>query len=162
MKAKNAYILPVPKNAIIKIVAGMSKESPAHIDGRTFNPPFGDERKSVDYYCREGTVIFAAQDGTVVWVKEDSNEGGTDPSYIRKANGVSILHKNGEFTNYLHLKHRSALVKKGQDVKKGQVIGAVGATGWTPAPHLHFCVFRVYGNDPFIDYETMSFDIEEP
>ena|SRR3989344_692128 len=161
LKAKNKYLLPVPKGSITKIVKGESKESPAHIDGRKNNPPFGDERRSVDFYCSEKTPIFAAQKGVIVWVKDDSNEGGKDPKYINKSNSISILHKNKEFTNYLHLQYKGILVKKDQKVRKGELIGYVGATGWTPAPHLHFSVLKVYGKNPFVDYETLEFNLED-
>jgi len=112
MQAQNTYIIPVPKDAITKMVWGESKESPAHIDGRKLKEPFGDERNAVDFYCPEGTAIYAAQDGKVVWAKDDSNEGGRDSSFARKANGISILHEQGEYTNYLHLQYKGVNVKK--------------------------------------------------
>lgn len=162
-KAKNIYLLPVPRETITQMYFGEGKHSPAHVDGRELKPPmgpFGDERKAADFYCPEGTLIFAAQDGTVIWVKDDSNEGGRDVKYVNSSNGISILHENGEFTNYLHLKYKGVTVRKGQKVRKGQVIGYVGTTGWTPAPHLHFSVFRIYGKNPFVDYETLTFEFE--
>jgi murein DD-endopeptidase MepM/ murein hydrolase activator NlpD len=160
MKAQNKYLLPVPKEKITKIVKGESEEAPAHVLGKDFDPPFGDERKAVDYYCEEGTLIYAAQDGEVVWIKSDSNEGGKDRKYASKANGLSIKHLNDEFTNYLHLKYNGVLVTKGQQVKKGDIIGYVGTTGWTPAPHLHFSVLKITGKNPFVDYVTLEFDVE--
>ncbi len=160
LKAKNRYLLPVPKESITKIIAGECKEAPAHKDWRDSKPKYGDERRAIDYYCAEGTKIFAAQDGTVVWVKKDSKVGGRDIKYVDKANGLSIKHENDEYTNYLHLKYKGVLVKLGQKVKKGEVIGYVGKTGWTPGPHLHFSVFRIYGKNPNVDYETLNFEIE--
>lgn len=159
MIAKNVYLLPVPKDKITKFVWGESKESPAHIDGRNFNPPFGDERNAVDFYCPKGTPIFAAQDGKVVLVKDDSNEGGRDVKYIAKANQITIRHANEEFSCYLHLK-KGISVKNGQEVRKGDVVGYVGTTGWTPAPHLHFCIFKITGKNPFVDYQTLKFNLE--
>lgn len=161
MKAKNKYLLPLPKDKIKKIFAGENSRTPGHKDWRKHDPPFGDERRAVDYYCPEGTPIFAAYDGEVVWTKDDSNEGGRDFKYVDKANGISIKHKNQEFTNYVHLKYRGVLVKIGDKVKRGQIIGYVGTTGWTPAPHLHFSVFRINGKNPFVDYETLDFEINE-
>jgi len=147
MKAKNKYLLPVSKDAIKE----PTFKSGAHVDGRKSDPPFGDE----------GTEVFAARDGEVVWMKDDSKEFGMGPKYTRKSNGVTIKHDGGEYTNYLHLRYKGVLVEKGQRVRKGDVIGYVGMSGWTPAPHLHFSVLRVIGPDPFVDYETLEFDVED-
>ena len=97
----------------------------------------------------------------MVWVKSDSNEGGRNPKFIPKANGVTIFHKEtGGFSNYLHLKYKGVLVKKNQEVKKGEIIGFVGETGWTPAPHLHFVVFKIIGNNFEVDYKSQRFELE--
>jgi murein DD-endopeptidase MepM/ murein hydrolase activator NlpD len=156
MKAQNTYLLPVPKDKITEIVSGESDKAPAHVIGSEFNPPFGDERKSIDYYCPEGTPIFAAADGEVVWTRKDSSEGGRDKRFASKANGITIRHAHDEYTNYLHLRHEGVLAQEGQRVKKGEVIGHVGMTGWTPAPHLHFSVLKLTGEDPSKDYVTLE------
>ena len=160
MKSKNAYLLPVPEKAIQKEVWGESKEAPAHINGKDMHPAFGDEKNAVDFYCSEGTKIYAAYDGEVILVKGDSKEGGRDPKYASIANSITIRHKNGEYTNYLHMKYKGVFVKKGDKVSKGDVIGLVGTTGWTPASHLHFSVFKITGKNPFVDYKTLQFKLE--
>ena len=53
-------------------------------------------------------------------------------------NYVIVDHENGEFSMYAHLQEGSILVKAGESVKKGQVVGKVGNTGNSGAPHLHF------------------------
>jgi murein DD-endopeptidase MepM/ murein hydrolase activator NlpD len=53
-------------------------------------------------------------------------------------NYVIIDHRNGEFSMYAHLQEGSILVKARESVKKGQVVGKVGNTGNSGAPHLHF------------------------
>lgn len=158
MKSKNKYFLPVLKNKIVEIVKGESPKAPAHVIGKDFNPPFGDDRRAIDYYCPKGTPVMAASDGKIIWVKNDSHEGGRDKKYIPKANGVAILHKNNEISNYLHLMPGS-IVRNGQSVKKGEIIGYVGMTGWTPAPHLHFSVMRITGKNPFKDYVTLEINL---
>jgi murein DD-endopeptidase MepM/ murein hydrolase activator NlpD len=55
-------------------------------------------------------------------------------------NYVVIDHANGEFSVYAHLKPGSVNVAKGQAVKAGQPIGAVGSSGNSTEPHLHFQV----------------------
>ncbi|SJT61603.1 Stage II sporulation protein Q [Clostridioides difficile] len=49
---------------------------------------------------------------------------------------IKIKHEDGLETLYGHLS--SINVKKGQEIKKGDVIGAVGSTGRSTGPHLHF------------------------
>ena len=57
-------------------------------------------------------------------------------------NVVQIKHGNERSTLYAHLSRID--VRKGQRVEQGQRVGAVGMTGWTTGPHLHF-EFRVDG-----------------
>lgn len=79
-----------------------------------------------DYRAKKGTPVVAAGNGKV-----------THATY-NKYNGhyVFIQHGNGIVTKYLHFSKRA--VKKGQRVKQGQVIGYVGSTGMSQAPHLHY------------------------
>jgi len=53
-----------------------------------------------------------------------------------------VRHGNSHSTVYAHLSRIQ--VRKGQSVTQGQVIGAVGSTGWSTGPHLHF-EFRING-----------------
>jgi murein DD-endopeptidase MepM/ murein hydrolase activator NlpD len=57
-------------------------------------------------------------------------------------NVVQIQHSGNRMTAYAHLSRMD--VRKGQSVQQGQLIGAVGATGWATGPHLHF-EFKVAG-----------------
>lgn len=79
-----------------------------------------------DYRAKTGTPVVAAGNGKVI------------QSAYNKYNGnyVFIQHGNGIVTKYLHFSKRK--VKKGQRVKQGQVIGYVGSTGMSEAPHLHY------------------------
>jgi murein DD-endopeptidase MepM/ murein hydrolase activator NlpD len=61
-----------------------------------------------------------------------------------EANTVCIRHPGGEYTIYAHLKRGSVVVKKGQTVQAGTLLGKVGNSGSSTSPHLHFCV---YDND---------------
>ncbi|WP_260680412.1 peptidoglycan DD-metalloendopeptidase family protein [Thalassotalea sp. PS06] len=80
----------------------------------------------VDYRAPTGTPVKAAGNGRVI------------ASTYNKYNGnyVFIQHANNIVTKYLHFSKRA--VKKGQRVKQGQVIGYVGSTGLSQAPHLHY------------------------
>jgi murein DD-endopeptidase MepM/ murein hydrolase activator NlpD len=86
----------------------------------------------------EGTTLVAARDGVVVEAKEDFAEGGTDPYYKDKGNYVLILHNDGSWAGYFHLKKDGVLVEVGQKVNRGERIALSGNTGWSSAPHLHF------------------------
>lgn len=97
----------------------------------------GDDSKThkgVDIKARRGTVVKAAGDGKVI---------AATPRYQGKrawGNVVVIDHGHGLVTRYAHLD--SYRVKKGDHVKAGNVIGAVGSTGKSTGPHLHFEVIQ--------------------
>ncbi|MEW6998197.1 peptidoglycan DD-metalloendopeptidase family protein [Colwelliaceae bacterium BS250] len=80
----------------------------------------------VDYRAPKGTPVKAAGNGRVI------------ASTYNKYNGnyVFIQHANNIVTKYLHFSKRA--VKNGARVKQGQVIGYVGSTGLSQAPHLHY------------------------
>ena len=82
--------------------------------------------------CGYGSNIFAAQAGTVVQSSSKFDNG----QYI------TIDHHNGYYTLYAHLSAR--YVKVGDYVEKGQVIGAMGQTGFATGVHLHFAIWRGY------------------
>jgi len=86
----------------------------------------------VDMAAPNGTPIFAADGGQVL---QASYSGGY-------GNSVLIYHGGGFATFYAHLS--GFAVGPGQMVKRGQVIGYVGATGLATGPHLHFEV-RING-----------------
>ena len=91
--------------------------------------PFTNQRefhKGLDIASRIGTPVIATADGLVVSVGREGNFGKM----------IAINHGYNLTTRYGHLnKYR---VKKGQYVKRGQVIGEVGASGRTTGPHLHY------------------------
>ncbi len=88
----------------------------------------GNNHKGIDFAAPTGTPIYAATDGTVVIARYSATAG----------NWIVIDHGNGIQTQYMHC---SALyVSAGESVSKGQNIGAVGTTGNSTGPHLHFQV----------------------
>ncbi|MFH0948104.1 MAG: M23 family metallopeptidase [Elusimicrobiota bacterium] len=98
------------------------------------HPIFGDRRfhEGLDLAKWYGTPVRASSDGKVISVGKQAGYGKT----------ITIIHKNGFSTRYGHL--RSYLVRKGQHVQAGQIIGSIGSTGYSTGPHLHFEV-RKYG-----------------
>lgn len=110
---------------------------------QSFNGPqshYDSNQFGLDFSMPMGTRVHAAREGTVVAVKQDSNKGGGNKKFANDGNYVAIRHSDGTLGEYFHLKHKGALVKPGDYVKKGQAIGLSGSTGWSTLPHLHFSV----------------------
>lgn len=81
----------------------------------------------LDFTANHGTLVRATGDGKVISIKKDRSGFG---------NHIMISHGYGYETLYGHLEEME--VKVGQTVKKGEVIGTVGSTGTSTAPHLHY------------------------
>ena len=143
MKTKHKYHYPVQKARIT------SDESPAHT---------GRLKYSVDFIIPEGTPIKASLDGDVADLKQDSNIGGPDKIFDKFGNYIEIKHQNGEYSIYEHIRRDGALVKVGDKVETGQIIGYSGNTGWMAhlGPHLHFDVHKYHKPFGPEDYETLE------
>jgi hypothetical protein len=125
---KNIYHFPID----LSKVTSTQNDSLSHV---------GDFINSIDYDAQEGTPIYAALDGVVISVKDDSNKGGLEQKFEDDGNFIEILHKHNEISEYEHLRQHSAKVKIGDRVSAGQIIAEVGNTGWSECPHLHFMVY---------------------
>lgn len=94
------------------------------------NDPFTGERafhSGVDIVTQTGNPIVATADGVVLSTSVDHSGGNT----------IKISHKHTGYTTvYCHLS--KFLVKPGQRVKRGDVIGLVGSTGRSRGPHVHY------------------------
>jgi murein DD-endopeptidase MepM/ murein hydrolase activator NlpD len=101
---------------------------------------FGENQYALDFDLQQGDPVYAARSGLVVEVKEDSNVGGPSMRYAEYGNRIVILHEDGSFGNYVHLKRDGADVDVGDRVEAGDLIGRAGATGLASGPHLHFDV----------------------
>lgn len=117
-------------------------------DGRLFT---GDRAK-VASYPYFGSEIHAVADGPVVAVLDGLNEQvpGVTPSglTLQQYGGNHIVQDigDGNYAFYAHLQPNSLKVKPGDKLSAGQVIGALGNSGNSDAPHLHFHVMD--GPDP--------------
>lgn len=98
-------------------------------------------KNALDFTMPVGTKVVAARGGIVTRIKEDSNRGCGQRECIDMANLITIMHEDGTFADYAHLKKKGALVAVGDRVKKGDEIGLSGNTGFTSGPHLHFEVY---------------------
>jgi len=85
----------------------------------------------IDIAASLGTPIKAALSGKVI-------ASGTNGNYAY-GNWLAIDHQNGLITLYAHLSTKK--VKVGEEVKKGQILGYMGSTGFSTGSHLHFTVY---------------------
>ncbi len=85
----------------------------------------------IDFTCPSGTPIIATGDGRVSKIEKRKSGYGLS---------IVIDHGFGYLTRYAHMSKID--VKNGEKVKRGQVIGAVGSTGTSTAPHLHYEVIH--------------------
>ena len=109
------FIIPV-ENAIISGVYGSQRI----LNGKPKWPHYG-----LDFAADEGTKIKAMLEGTVILAEPDLfYTGGT----------LIFDHGHGISTLYMHME--KILVKKGQKVKQGDIIGTVGSTGRATGAHL--------------------------
>jgi len=87
----------------------------------------GGQNDGINVSVPEGTPIKAAEDGVVAYAGNELKGYG---------NLVLVRHSNGFVTAYAHASELG--VKKGETIKRGQVIGKAGATGNVTGPQLHF------------------------
>ncbi|MEN9655723.1 MAG: hypothetical protein RIT22_1307 [Bacteroidota bacterium] len=120
--------------------------------------PFTKARKmheGMDFTAKTGTPIYATGDGVVA--RADNSASGF-------GNHIVIRHGYGYETLYAHLSKYKA--RRGQRVKRGDIIGYVGSTGRSEAPHLHYEVHKdnrvvnplnfYYGNISAVEYVAIS------
>ena len=88
--------------------------------------------QGLDLAAAEGTPYYAAASGTVIYATNDGKDNGG------AGNWIVIAHGDGIVTKYMH--SQRTLVKVGDIVTQGQLIGAVGETGAAFGAHLHFQV----------------------
>lgn len=120
------------------------QQTPSHlvldrpVEGGRYSGPFGVRRffngqernphSGLDISVPQGTPVKASADGVITIVGD----------YFFNGKTVFVDHGQGMISMYCHLSHID--VKKGQLVKRGEVVGKVGATGRATGPHLHWSV----------------------
>ncbi len=98
--------------------------------------------EGVDLRGRQGDKIYATADGVVTRALRNGGYG----------NFITIDHGNGYKTSFAHM--NKYLVKRGQKVTRGQVIGLVGSSGRSTGPHLHYEV--LLDNRPINPYKFIN------
>lgn len=145
------------KNRISRIPSVL----PLNIRDFTISSGFGERidpiletpkfHEGLDFSAPIGTNVYATADGKVEFAEDKTDYGKC----------VDINHGNSYTTRYGHLS--KILVSKGQEVKRGQLIGLVGSSGKSTGPHLHYEV-HVNGEaqDPvnyyFLDVTPEQYD----
>lgn len=99
----------------------------------------GAGQNNEDFYAF-GKALYAPCDGEVVLAVDgikDNPPGTTNPIYI-PGNTVIIKATNGEYAFLAHFKQHSIVVKQGQKIKSGDLLGQCGNSGNSTEPHIHF------------------------
>jgi len=109
-----------------------------------------------DYYCY-GKPVTACADGIVENVTDDVDDNIIGDPNLKEnwGNTVVIRHNDYLYTSVNHLKKGSIVVKKGERVRAGDILGKCGNSGRSPYPHLHFQVQA----SPFEGSPTISYTI---
>lgn len=98
--------------------------------GMRSHPILGFTRmhRGVDFAAPTGTPVYAAANGTVVSARRERGYGLI----------IRLRHAGGVETRYAHLSRFARGIRPGRKVRQGAVIGAVGSTGMSTGPHLHY------------------------
>jgi murein DD-endopeptidase MepM/ murein hydrolase activator NlpD len=141
-------IQPVRNENLKRMASGFGYRSDPFTKARKFH-------EGMDFTAKMGTPVFASGDGIVA--RADNTASGF-------GNHIVIRHGFGYETLYAHLSRYKARV--GQYVKRGDIIGYVGSTGRSEAPHLHYEVHKngdvvnplnfYYGNISAAEYVAIS------
>ncbi len=123
MLASIPSIQPIPNKDLKRLASGY---------GMRMHPILKYRRMHAgcDFSAPRGTPIFATGNGKIIRARFDKTSG----------NMVKIDHGYGYITKYLHMVKFA--VKEGQKVKRGEIIGYVGNTGLSKAPHCHYEVWK--------------------
>lgn len=144
------YRLPFKKGTVAHVVQEPNGVLTTHRDALN--------RYAVDFGVPQGTPVLAARGGIVIEIRDAFKEGRIDRELAEKANLVSILHSDGTFAQYVHLAPHSVLVRPGEWVEAGQVLGKSGRTGYAGGPHLHIDLrWARIGADGLVRQESLPF-----
>ncbi|MGC8916910.1 MAG: M23 family metallopeptidase [Thermoanaerobaculum sp.] len=113
--------------------------------------------KGMDFAAEEGVQVRATGGGVVVFA---GRAGMDNPSWARLGNVVVVSHGGLYLSVYAHL--RRVLVREGEKVQRGQVVGEVGSTGWSTAPHLHYEVRKVVSAEVATPVDPRFFMLDYP
>ena len=128
-------LCPLPRDAFVLTSPFGSRRSP--FTGQ------GDFHAGIDLAARAGVPVIAPADGRVEF--EGRFPLARHVRWWRLGNVVVLHHGDRYLTLYAHLSE--VRVRRGQQVRRGDLIATVGSTGWSTSPHLHYEVYRRDGRD---------------
>ena len=121
MLASIPAIMPVEKGNLLRMASGYGMRMHPILKIRKMH-------EGMDFSAKRGTPIYASGNGKIVRAERSSTYG----------NVIYIDHGYGYQTRYAHMSKFAIGIKKGNKVKRGDLIGYVGSTGRSVAPHLHY------------------------
>ena len=148
-----AYRLPWP--------GGVTLYCASH-DGALDTPHTGRGQYALDFFLPTNTAVLTARDGVVRSLQDQHKIlGGREFETF-----ILIDHGDGTFARYYHLRGGTFRVKRGQSVRRGEVLGAPGRSGRCQSQHLHFEVLRKAKYQAgeiriYRHWETVPVDFEE-
>jgi len=122
---------------------------------------------SIDVYTVAGGKVVAMADGNTdkcffkippsadapsedfIFCVNDVRDGREFLSNAKEANFVAILQDDGIIAYYYHMKRSSIVLKKGDRVECGQLVGKIGSSGISSAPHFHLTLARIKSETAF-------------
>jgi len=119
-------VQPIANAQLDLLVSGYGERINPFHKGKYFHP-------GLDFAAPRGTAVVATAPGRVIATNKTDLQAGY-------GNYVDVDHGKGFVTRYAHLE--SIVVQRGQKVTKNKVLGAVGSSGGSIAPHLHYEVIR--------------------
>jgi len=125
--ADSAYVLPYPVGAAYVVSSTYCYAGNAHYNELAY-----------DFVMPVGAEIVASRAGTVEGVVDHFEDGTSDNT---RSNSIAIRHDDGTVAGYGHTQQWGAVVRVGDRVDQGQVIGHAGSSGAGGLPHLHLGVF---------------------
>lgn len=125
-----SYDLPFPKGKAYKLFRGYNG-SLSH-----------KAENALDFTMPEGSEIVAAREGIIVQLVQNNSESCPREECKKYNNYITVMHSDGTFSQYAHIKYNGATRKLGDAVKKGDVIAYSGNVGYSSGPHLHFVCFK--------------------
>ncbi len=122
-----------------------------HCLNRTYDTHKGTDFAVLDEKAMiNGVPVIAVMDGIIDRLRDGENDDWktkADLDLIKEhrkecGNAIMINHDDETKSIYCHMRQNSIIVEKGQRVKKGDVLGMVGKSGFTEFPHLHYGLIR--------------------
>ena len=119
----------------------------------------GSKRTQNSDYFMFGKPAYAVADGEVTGLISgfpDNEPGG----FAGDANTITIKHR-GFLSFYAHMKDKGTVVREGQKIRKGDLLGYVGNSGMSSESHLHFCINADSKDDITLPFQFVPASIEK-